>query len=866
MLVDKRGRGRNWSSYAIAILVLALPLGAQALGLGEARVESYLNQPLDVRMRLLDASETDLDTLTVGPASPEDFERLGMTSSSLALNLDISVDRTQSPPVIHVTSDRPVTDPVVQLLIDARWSNGRMLREYTLFLDPPTVDIEPPAAQPSREIAEPEAREPEPAPEPDRPRPAPAADAPSERASAVSGARRYGPVAGGETLWSIASENLPSDDVTMDQMMMAIVDLNPAAFRDRNINRLLRGAELELPSARQARAMSAEEAAAAVAAQNRAFQRLAASRPSRVSDAGRDMDDPAGTEAAAAGETAADGGEDDVDHRLSLVPPGDEEGGAGTADGEAEIESLRQRLARAEEELYAARQEADDFRNRVEELESVVRENPGGLGIRDAELAGLEETLRAAREATREDADPELRAEVSERLSDYLERYTAGPEDASAEDAPAMPERDAEFAAAAESAEDRVADAEDDARDATATAGEESPQATADESGAAADARDDGADEQQTTSERTVTEVGGDSGSWWSNPIVLVVIGLVILLAIAGGLGMAVRRRRQEAAERERPLKRAADLSESEASTKTPAEEARERVAAQPEDLGAHLALLKTLATEGREQEFGDALEAMFEHVDSGDEPEWREALDLAGRIVPGHALVKGSADWVAESEDAEERGEPSEIDEETEVDDLMSRLDAESESEDESEWLGEKGEADEEDQQEKVGPLLREPGFAAGGSEAERPEQEDAEGADAGHRDKASTEATEREEAGDEDELSAEDEARRDESDDLVLDWPDLDSETDEQAGLGGGEEVTAQDEKTDEGDDTDDIFSQSDDDIDVKLDLAKAYLSWNSADSARTLLQEVAREGNESQRAEAQKLLDELSDDSES
>src|SRR6056297_2761022 len=144
---------RMLSKWAIHLVALAaaviVPLGAQALGLGEARVESFLNQPLDVRMRLLDVSDDDLDSLTVTPASPEDFERLGLMSNSLALGVQIEVDRSVSPPVVRVTSARPVSDPVVQLLVDARWASGRMLREYTLFLDPPTVVVEPPApAQP----------------------------------------------------------------------------------------------------------------------------------------------------------------------------------------------------------------------------------------------------------------------------------------------------------------------------------------------------------------------------------------------------------------------------------------------------------------------------------------------------------------------------------------------------------------------------------------------------------------------------------------------------------------------------------------------------------------------------------------------
>src|SRR6056297_1370645 len=187
---------RAISSIALTV-ALIVPVGASALGLGEARVESFLNQPLDVRMRLLDVSDDDLDSLTVTPASPEDFERLGLMSNSLALGVQIEVDRSVSPPVVRVTSARPVSDPVVQLLVDARWASGRMLREYTLFLDPPTVVVEPPAPARPAQQAQP-AAERETAPPSERPSPARPAETASQQPSrpvASSGNRSYGPVA-----------------------------------------------------------------------------------------------------------------------------------------------------------------------------------------------------------------------------------------------------------------------------------------------------------------------------------------------------------------------------------------------------------------------------------------------------------------------------------------------------------------------------------------------------------------------------------------------------------------------------------------------------------------------------------------------
>ncbi|MDT8449766.1 MAG: FimV/HubP family polar landmark protein [Wenzhouxiangellaceae bacterium] len=863
-----RGEG-NWIIRIACALVLAASSGVYALGLGEARVDSYLNQPLEVRMRLLEATEDNLDSLTVSIASPADYERLGLSAAALALDLDVAIDRSQTPPVIRVRSSRPVTDPVVQLLVDARWSSARLLREYTLFLDPPTVAVAPPPAR--RPVPEPEPDEPAPgadtqaaaaprAAPPDRPEPRPVPERASERPSAIQATAggRYGPVVSGDTLWSIASAARSAGEVSMNQMMIAILELNPQAFANGNINRLLRGAELELPTADEARRISEAEAAAAVAAQNRAFRRLRTGELPVVADAARsEAPSERGAEratGAARPEDSPEPGAETPEHRLALVPPTDEEGGAGD---QSDVEQLRRQLARAEEELYAARQEAEEFRARLGDLEAAVRNNPGALGIRDAELAGLEETLREARLAVEPGADPELRAEASRRIGEVLERLAAAPEDGAA--AIAEPTDDAEPAMAA------TADAQTPRTEPGTTEPVPSP---------------------EPAPERTVTQV--DSGGnlfdrVLGRPMLLLGLGLLVLIAILGGLRVALRRRRSELERRARPLRRASEVRP-EPKADNPEARARAAVESNPNDLAAHLALLQTLASAGREDHFGEALEEMFERVGSGEEPEWRAALDLAGQVVPGHGLVKGSSDWVADSEDlSEEDLEPkSELEDEARVDDLMSRLDADLDSSDDEEWLG--GGQGRPGPDETGDEWLREkdveddagaPGFGAGDDDSDQlldfeSPGDEAAGQVGGERsDEQASEPMPRaagEDEGEPAEAGPDEPEQRDpeqgESGDLVLDWTSGEDESaEEPASAGASEEPPG----AEESGDADDIFAPGDDDVEVKLDLARAYLSWNSNDSARTLLEEVVREGNDDQRAQARKLLDELGGDAD-
>jgi pilus assembly protein FimV len=808
-------------SILVGLLALLASPGAFALGLGEARVDSYLNQPLEIRIRLLDASELELDSLTVGPATPADYQRLGVGSSALALDLEFEIDRSVSPAVVRIRSSRVVSDPIVQLLVDARWSSGRLLREYTLFLDPPTLDIAPPPA-PARSEPEPVAPESRPARPTARPitrttPPASTATAPAARAvqSRAGGEHQ---VRSGDTLWSIAQANLPAGDITMNQMMIAIVELNPQAFRDGNIHQMLRGSELDLPDAAEARAVERARAAATVQAQNRAFnQRLAGDVPV-ISDAARSAsteERPTTPDPAPSRESTTAAREPEPEARLELVPAGEDEASSGLDEDGEEVNRLRQQLARTEEELFAARLEAEEFRSRLTDLENLVEDNPGGAGIADAELAGLEQTLRAARLAAAEDADPALREEVTAQLDEFLNRFESAAE-----------------MQAADGSETTASDSE--GMDEPAVADEETV-------------------EPESAAEPVVTQVGEGNRSLWSSPLLLPLAGLALLLLLIAGAWFMLQRRRREAdapavrgmpaeTRREEPRVTPAD----DASTASdPIGRAADELAASPTDLRAHLTLLQALASEEHTDRFAAALEDMFEHVETGAEPPWREALELAGRIVPGHVLVKGSADWMS-SDEGSGVAPMDELDEESEVGDLMSRLESESDDEtDDRDWA--EG-ADARKADDEALPSLHD-------DDDDSPatfEHLDAPDDDAVSSDPDAAvlnptrdpEPDETKEAAPGAE-SFEDEL--DEDDRMVLDWTDS---SDEAASSGPSE----QDENES------DIFAPSDDDVDVKLDLARAYLSWNSTDSAKTLLEEVVREGNDEQKEQAQKLLDDL------
>lgn len=271
---------------------------AHALGLGEIEVRSRLNQPLSAVIPVSSTVPGELDGVTIELASNEEFERVGLERSEFLSSLRFQVQGN----TIKVTSKQIAREPFVSFLLDVRWADGRLLREYTVLLDPPA--LAPSASQRPAEVAKPAPQQPAatPAPTPARPAaPQPqAAEAPAEpqaqpeaesatetetetEAPAAPAPSRasgdtYGPVAPKETLWSIAYQLRPDASLTMDQMQVAIFNANPRAFHDGRLTGLMKGVTLNVPSLDEIRAVDPVAAKAQVAAARNAAGAAPAAR------------------------------------------------------------------------------------------------------------------------------------------------------------------------------------------------------------------------------------------------------------------------------------------------------------------------------------------------------------------------------------------------------------------------------------------------------------------------------------------------------------------------------------------------------------------------------------------------------------
>lgn len=262
MLMDKEATMRK--SLRISALLMALaviPGFAEAAGLGRLTVMSALGQPLKAEIELLAVQADEADNLSARLASPDAFRQARLDRSDLHNSVRFNIDKKPNgQPVLRISSTQPIGDPFVDLLIELSWSSGRILREYTLLLDPPGdarptqesgKDVAPATTLPTKTEAVKPAPAASEAAKPADPKPTEAAKpADKKTAEAKPGekaaAGQYGPIKKGETLSRIAGKVKPPE-VAMEIVMASLFEANKNAFARGNMNMLRKGRTLNVP-------------------------------------------------------------------------------------------------------------------------------------------------------------------------------------------------------------------------------------------------------------------------------------------------------------------------------------------------------------------------------------------------------------------------------------------------------------------------------------------------------------------------------------------------------------------------------------------------------------------------------------------
>jgi len=268
--------------------ILLTPAAAFGLGLGEIRLSSALNEPFSAEIDLVAAAPDELSALEAHLAAPEVFARYGLDRPAFLSSLEFTVGHGQDGrSVLLVRSRDAISEPFVSFLIDVNWPRGRLLREYTVLLDPPAMlsaEASPaPAPVVAPTTAPSAAASPPPAPATPQEPPAPAAPAPQAESAppvATASGSSY-QVARGDTLYGIAGSMAGSDRQEIQRTMIALFRANPEAF-DGNINQLRAGAILRVPPSNEVAGIATAEAASEVRQQNAAWRAATGSESGRL--------------------------------------------------------------------------------------------------------------------------------------------------------------------------------------------------------------------------------------------------------------------------------------------------------------------------------------------------------------------------------------------------------------------------------------------------------------------------------------------------------------------------------------------------------------------------------------------------------
>ena len=276
-------KSHRWHTTAIATAVAALfglcGTNAAALSLGRVTVQSALGEPLRAEIEVPEINAEEAASLKATVALPETFRAAGLDYNPAMATLQATLQkRADGRSFIRLGSDRAVNEPFVDMIIEANWSTGRVVRDYTLLFDPPSLrqtapaptpaqipaqalenksTATSPASQAAAKVAEPAKAS---AKAPSRPTPV--------KAPVASGSQVT--IKAGDTASKIASTLKPAN-VSLDQMLVALLRANPAAFIGDNVNRIKTGSVMNVPTAEQAAATPAPEATQIVVAQSKDF-------------------------------------------------------------------------------------------------------------------------------------------------------------------------------------------------------------------------------------------------------------------------------------------------------------------------------------------------------------------------------------------------------------------------------------------------------------------------------------------------------------------------------------------------------------------------------------------------------------------
>jgi pilus assembly protein FimV len=247
--IVKKGKVRNLTK-TLAVVSLLAPASGHTLGIGEIKLHSALNQNLNAEIALSLSGESVSD-IKVNLAPSEKFDEAGVAWTYFLSKIKFeTITQSNGSAIIKLTSKEALKEPFLDFLLEVSWPKGSLYREFTVLVDPPSVynpvtavvpvstrteqHVQPTVASPSRQVP----------------------------ASGQNSGDEYGPTRASDTLWSVAERVRGQNDVSVEQMMIALYEANPHAFYKENVYALTAGKMLKIPEAEAVLKLSRNQALA----------------------------------------------------------------------------------------------------------------------------------------------------------------------------------------------------------------------------------------------------------------------------------------------------------------------------------------------------------------------------------------------------------------------------------------------------------------------------------------------------------------------------------------------------------------------------------------------------------------------------